>query len=122
MMTRDPGPRAAREEAFRFLHVPYPGSPPERVDLVAGTVKVGLDTVTVTAPHVKAGRLGAGRAGRAIDARPTGRAQAGAPKGSACTMRVRDIPAPRGIAGDRVDIVAIDRCPPRLSRPRSAPP
>ncbi|MEI7443637.1 MAG: tripartite tricarboxylate transporter substrate binding protein [Burkholderiales bacterium] len=42
---------------IRILHVPYPGSPQAMVDLVAGTVKVGLDTVTVTAPHVKAGRL-----------------------------------------------------------------
>ncbi|MFM1987130.1 MAG: hypothetical protein RJA99_87 [Pseudomonadota bacterium] len=42
---------------IRILHVPYPGSPQAMVDLVAGTVKVGLDTVTVTAPYVKSGRL-----------------------------------------------------------------
>ena len=42
---------------IRVLHVPYPGSPPAMVDLISGTVQVGLDTVTVTQPHVKAGRL-----------------------------------------------------------------
>jgi tripartite-type tricarboxylate transporter receptor subunit TctC len=40
-----------------MLHVPYPGSPPAMVDLIAGTVQVGLDTVTVTQPHVRSGKL-----------------------------------------------------------------
>ncbi len=41
---------------IRVLHVPYPGSPPAMVDLIAGNVLVGLDTVTVTQPHVKSGK------------------------------------------------------------------
>jgi len=42
---------------IRVLHVPYQGSPPAMVDLIAGNVQVGLDTVTVTQPHVKSGKL-----------------------------------------------------------------
>jgi len=42
---------------IRILHVPYKGSPPAMVDLIAGTVQVGLDTVTVTQPHVRSERL-----------------------------------------------------------------
>ena len=42
---------------IRILHVPYKGSPPAMIDLIAGTVQVGLDTVTVTQPHVRAGKL-----------------------------------------------------------------
>lgn len=41
----------------KIVHVPYQGSPRAMVDLVGGTVQVGLDTVTVTAPQVKAGKL-----------------------------------------------------------------
>ena len=41
----------------RILHVPYQGSPRAVADLVAGTVQVGLDTVTVLAPQVRAGKL-----------------------------------------------------------------
>ena len=43
--------------AVRILHVPYQGSPRAVADLVAGTVQVGLDTVTVLAPQVRAGKL-----------------------------------------------------------------
>jgi tripartite-type tricarboxylate transporter receptor subunit TctC len=42
---------------IRILHVPYKGSPPAMIDLIAGTVQVGLDTVTVTQPHVRSGKL-----------------------------------------------------------------
>jgi tripartite-type tricarboxylate transporter receptor subunit TctC len=42
---------------IRILHVPYQGSPPAMNDLVAGTVQVAMDTVTVTKPHIDAGRL-----------------------------------------------------------------
>lgn len=41
----------------KIVHVPYQGSPRAMVDLMGGTVQVGLDTVTVTAPQVKAGKL-----------------------------------------------------------------
>ena len=40
-----------------ILHVPYQGSPRAMVDLMAGSVQVGLDTVTVLQPQVKAGKL-----------------------------------------------------------------
>lgn len=43
--------------AVRILHVPYLGSPRAVADLIAGTVQVGLDTITVLAPHIKAGKL-----------------------------------------------------------------
>jgi tripartite-type tricarboxylate transporter receptor subunit TctC len=42
---------------IRILHVPYQGSPPAMNDLVAGTVQVAMDTVTVTKPHIDAGRM-----------------------------------------------------------------
>jgi tripartite-type tricarboxylate transporter receptor subunit TctC len=42
---------------IRILHVPYQGSPPAMNDLVSGTVQVAMDTVTVTKPHIDAGRL-----------------------------------------------------------------
>jgi tripartite-type tricarboxylate transporter receptor subunit TctC len=41
----------------RLLHVPYQGSPRAVADLIAGTVQVGLDTVTVLGPQIKAGKL-----------------------------------------------------------------
>lgn len=41
----------------RILHVPYQGSPRAVADLVAGTVQVGLDTVTVLGPQIRAGKL-----------------------------------------------------------------
>jgi tripartite-type tricarboxylate transporter receptor subunit TctC len=42
---------------IHILHVPYQGSPAAMNDLVAGTVQVAMDTVTVTKPHIDAGRL-----------------------------------------------------------------
>jgi tripartite-type tricarboxylate transporter receptor subunit TctC len=42
---------------IRILHVPYQGSPRAITDAIAGIVQVGLDTVTVTGPQIKAGRL-----------------------------------------------------------------
>ena len=41
----------------RILHVPYQGSPRAVADLIAGTVQVGLDTITVLAPQIRAGKL-----------------------------------------------------------------
>ena len=41
----------------KILHVPYQGSPKAIVDLIGGNVQVGLDTVTVLAPHVRSGKL-----------------------------------------------------------------
>lgn len=42
---------------IRMVHVPYQGSPRAMVDLIAGNVQVGLDTVTVIQPYVKSGKL-----------------------------------------------------------------
>jgi tripartite-type tricarboxylate transporter receptor subunit TctC len=42
---------------IKVLHVPYQGSPRAVADLIAGTVQVGLDTVTVLQPQIKAGKL-----------------------------------------------------------------
>jgi len=46
-----------RRAGIRILHVPYQGSPPAMQDLIAGTVQVAIDTVTVTKPHIDSGRL-----------------------------------------------------------------
>ena len=40
-----------------ILHVPYRGSPPAMTDLMAGTVNVSMDTVAVTAPFIRAGKM-----------------------------------------------------------------
>lgn len=46
-----------RRAGIDMLHVPYQGSPKAMIDLVGGSVQVGLDTATVTLPLVKAGKL-----------------------------------------------------------------
>ena len=46
-----------RRIGMRMLHVPYQGSSRAMVDLVGGSVQVGLDTATVALPLVKAGKL-----------------------------------------------------------------
>ena len=46
-----------RRAQVSIVHVPYAGSPRAMTDLVAGRVQVGLDTLTVTMPFVKAGKL-----------------------------------------------------------------
>jgi tripartite-type tricarboxylate transporter receptor subunit TctC len=46
-----------RRAGIRMLHVPYQGSAKAMTDLVAGQVQVGLDTISVTEPLVRAGRL-----------------------------------------------------------------
>jgi tripartite-type tricarboxylate transporter receptor subunit TctC len=40
-----------------MVHVPYRGSVPMSIDLVAGQVPVAFDTVTNTLPHIRAGKL-----------------------------------------------------------------
>jgi len=42
---------------INILHVPYPGSPPAMTDLMADRVNVAMDTVAVTAPFIKAGKM-----------------------------------------------------------------
>lgn len=46
-----------RSAGITILHVPYRGSPPAMNDLIAGTVSVAMDTVTVTEPFIRAGKL-----------------------------------------------------------------
>lgn len=46
-----------RRSGINILHVPYQGSARALVDLISGTVQVGLDTATVMLPQVKAGKL-----------------------------------------------------------------
>ena len=46
-----------QEQSIDLTHIPYSGSPRAMVDLAAGNVSVGLDTVAVTKPLVEAGRL-----------------------------------------------------------------
>ncbi len=46
-----------RRAGLSIVHVPYQGSPKAMLDLMAGNVQVGLDTITVTQPHVQSGRM-----------------------------------------------------------------
>ena len=46
-----------RLAGIHIVHVPYQGSPAAMNDLIAGNVQVALDTVTVTQPHINAGRM-----------------------------------------------------------------
>ena len=46
-----------RRAGLNIVHVPYQGSPKAMLDLMAGNVQVGLDTITVTQPHVQAGKM-----------------------------------------------------------------
>lgn len=46
-----------KRAGIEITHVPYQGSPRFMGDLVAGEVQLGLDTVTVAQPHVRAGTL-----------------------------------------------------------------
>jgi len=40
-----------------ILHVPYRGSPPAMTDLMTGIVGVAMDTVTVTEPFIRTGKM-----------------------------------------------------------------
>lgn len=46
-----------RRAGIAILHVPYQGSPRAMADLMGGAVQVAMDTITVTYPHVKSGRM-----------------------------------------------------------------
>jgi tripartite-type tricarboxylate transporter receptor subunit TctC len=47
----------AREARINLLHVPYKGTGPGMVDLVAGQVQASFTNILALHPHVKAGRL-----------------------------------------------------------------
>lgn len=46
-----------RQAGFKAAHVPYKGTGPATVDLLAGTVTMMLDTATTALVHVRSGRL-----------------------------------------------------------------
>src|SRR5262245_62028238 len=46
-----------RRAGIRMEHVPYQGSAPAMLDLIEGRVQVGIDTVAVTLPYIKSGKL-----------------------------------------------------------------
>lgn len=46
-----------RLAGIRLLHVPYKGSGPALVDLVAGQVQVMIETAPAAQPHIRAGKL-----------------------------------------------------------------
>jgi tripartite-type tricarboxylate transporter receptor subunit TctC len=57
------GPQHVAGELFKFMagvdlvHVPYRGSTPALVDLIAGRVQVMFDVTPSSLPHIKAGEL-----------------------------------------------------------------
>lgn len=46
-----------REAGLHIVHIPYPGSVRSLADLMGGQVDISFDTVAVTQPHVRAGKL-----------------------------------------------------------------
>jgi tripartite-type tricarboxylate transporter receptor subunit TctC len=42
---------------MKLDHVPYRGTAPAQADLLAGTVKLGIDTASVYVPHIQSGAL-----------------------------------------------------------------
>jgi tripartite-type tricarboxylate transporter receptor subunit TctC len=46
-----------QDAGISIQHVPYRGSPPAMTDLMSGLVGVAMDTVTVTEPLIRAGKL-----------------------------------------------------------------
>jgi tripartite-type tricarboxylate transporter receptor subunit TctC len=40
-----------------FIHLPYKGSAPAQLDLLSGRVQVMFDSIPVTLPHIRAGKL-----------------------------------------------------------------
>ena len=46
-----------QEAGISIVHVPYRGSPPAMVDLMGGLVDVAMDTVPVTEPFIRAGKM-----------------------------------------------------------------
>lgn len=45
------------QAGITILHVPYRGSPPAMTDLMSGVVSVAMDTVTVTEPFIRSGKM-----------------------------------------------------------------
>ncbi len=46
-----------KEADIKLSHIPYKGSAPEIVDLLAGTIDVAFDYAVVVKPHIEAGKL-----------------------------------------------------------------
>jgi len=51
------GPMFTQMTAIDMIHVPYKGSGPALVDLLAGQVQVMFDNIPSSLPHIKAGKL-----------------------------------------------------------------
>jgi tripartite-type tricarboxylate transporter receptor subunit TctC len=49
--------RLKREAGVSLVHIPYQGSGRSMTDLMAGTVHVAFDTLTVTVPHIEARKM-----------------------------------------------------------------
>lgn len=46
-----------QDAGLKILHVPYRGSPPAMTDLMTDIVQVAMDTVAVTEPFIRAGKM-----------------------------------------------------------------
>jgi tripartite-type tricarboxylate transporter receptor subunit TctC len=46
-----------KEADIKLSHIPYKGSAPEIVDLLAGTIDIAFDYAVVVKPHIEAGKL-----------------------------------------------------------------
>lgn len=46
-----------RQGGMDMIHIPYQGSARAMTDLIAGNIDLGLDTVTVTLPHIQSKRM-----------------------------------------------------------------
>lgn len=46
-----------RQARVKMVHVPYKGSGPSMIDLIAGHIQIGFDVIPVALPYIKSGRL-----------------------------------------------------------------
>ncbi len=46
-----------KQAKVKMVHVPYKGSGPSTIDLIAGHIQIGFDVIPVALPYIKSGRL-----------------------------------------------------------------